>query len=494
MPVQHLVYKKSSSIADPPVSSSTFAKTLELHTMDPSSADWVWYPDQGAYYSARSQAYARPGPNGWEYFPIGTSTAGQTQVQPGSTIPGDENRRTRVDYSDLEQNKSRDVEKEPQGTTQEEEGGGIGNVGWGLDFVLPGEEPPTIPQKGVQLVNGDTTRKATSTSDGIAGPSGPTVNPKSIPGTSNAVPTKHASTLRLVKIDSPSPSTTTPSSSSPLPTTETLAILDARPSGHILGRDKHLSLPVLRLKELAVSKIHAAVWFGWRGRHLEEEILRTGAEKDEVQEELGMDDSGVSMGERRFWIVDCGSTHGTYIQNPKNGAGAEDARRLSPARTPSSPFPLKHLDRLTIGSTTFECHLHPDWPCEHCALNDPSSVIPLTDPEESVKATTYTSAGTAAAGSGLSASAAGIPTVPGNWKETEERRIALTAEAKRADTHRRSALAMKKLRESYFGGGGGGTSSGGEEKTGAATGGKRKWEHKRESDERWKKKRGGDAA
>jgi hypothetical protein len=94
----------------------------------------------------------------------------------------------------------------------------------------------------------------------------------------------------------------------------------------------------------------------------------------------------------------------------------------------------------------------------------------------------------------LSASAAGIPTVPGNWKETEERRIALTAEAKRADTHRRSALAMKKLRESYFGGGGGGTSSGGEEKTGAATGGKRKWEHKRESDEGWKKKRGGDAA
>ncbi|KAH8087512.1 hypothetical protein HD553DRAFT_294176 [Filobasidium floriforme] len=426
--------------------------------MDPSSSDWVWYPDQGAYYSARSQAYARPGPNGWEYFPIDTSAVGQTQVQPGSTIPGDENRRTRVDYSDLEQDKSKDVDKEPQGTTQEEEGGGIGNVGWGLDFVLPGEEPPNIPQKGVRSVNGDTTGKAASTSDDIAGPSGPTVNPKSIPGTSNAVPTKHASTLRLVKIESPSTSssTTSPSSSSPLATTETLAILDARPSGYILGRDKHLSLPVLRLKELAVSKIHAAVW---------------------------------------FWIVDCGSTHGTFLQNSTDGAKG-DPHRLSPARTPSSPFPLKHLDRLTIGSTTFECHLHPDWPCEHCALNDPSSVIPLTDPEESVKATTYTSAGTAAAGSGLSASAAGIPTVPGNWKETEERRIALTAEAKRADTHRRSALAMKKLRESYFGGsgGGGGTSSGGEEKTGAATGGKRKWEHKRESDEGWKKKRGGDAA
>jgi hypothetical protein len=415
-------------------------------------------------------------------------------VQPGSTIPGDENRRTRVDYSDLEQNKSKDVDKEPRGT-MEEEGGGIGNVGWGLDFVLPGEEPPNIPQQGVQPVNGDTTRKATSDPNDIAGSSGPTVNPKSISGTSNAVPTKHASTLRLVKIDSSSTSssTTTPSSSSPLPTTETLAILDARPSGYILGRDKHLSLPVLRLKELAVSKIHAAVWFGWRGKHLGEEILRTGAEKDEVQEESGMNDSGVSMGERRFWIVDCGSTHGTFLQNSKKD-GAGDSHRLSPARTPSSPFPLKHLDRLTIGSTTFECHLHPDWPCENCALNDPSSVIPLTDPEESAKATTYTSAGTAAAGSGLSASAAGIPTVPGNWKETEERRIALTAEAKRADTHRRSALAMKKLRESYFGGGGGGASSGGEEKTSAATGGKRKWEHKRESDEGWKKKRGGDAA
>ncbi|KAG7530909.1 hypothetical protein FFLO_04732 [Filobasidium floriforme] len=427
--------------------------------MDPSSSDWVWYPDQGAYYSARSQAYARPGPNGWEYFPIDTSAVGQTQVQPGSTIPGDENRRTRVDYSDLEQDKSRDVEKESQGT-MEEEGGGIGNVGWGLDFVLPGEEPPHIPQKGVQPVNGDTTGKATSKSDDVAGPSGPTVTSKSTSSTTTttAIPTKHASTLRLVKIDSPSTSssTTSPSSSSPLPTTETLAILDARPSGYILGRDKHLSLPVLRLKELAVSKIHAAVW---------------------------------------FWIVDCGSTHGTFLQSSKKD-GAGEHHRLSLGRTPSSPFPLKHLDRLTIGSTTFECHLHPDWPCENCALNDPSSVIPLTDPEESVKATTYTSAGTAAAGSGLSASAAGIPTVPGNWKETEERRIALTAEAKRADTHRRSALAMKKLRESYFGGsgGGGGTSSGGEEKTGAATGGKRKWEHKRETDEGWKKKRGGDAA
>lgn len=131
-------------------------------------------------------------------------------------------------------------------------------------------------------------------------------------------------------------------------------------------------------------------------------------------------------------------------------------------------------------------------------MTDPGSIIQLSEAEDgkpNATSTTYASLGTAPTSTGIGSD--GIPTVPGNWKETEERRIALTAEAKRADTHRRSALAMKKLRESYFGGGGGGGDGDTEKKTN--TGGKRKWGNKadgpqRESDEGWKKKRAGEGA
>ncbi|ORX37763.1 hypothetical protein BD324DRAFT_650311 [Kockovaella imperatae] len=102
------------------------------------------------------------------------------------------------------------------------------------------------------------------------------------------------------------------------------------PEGIQIGRDKVPGPTRVRLKEMAVSKTHAV-------------IFRQGPE---------------------WCIVDLGSTHGTFVVS---GSGA--AERLSPPKHASQPHPLKHLDKITIGSTTVVAHLHPDWPCDACQIN-----------------------------------------------------------------------------------------------------------------------------
>ncbi|KAI9061017.1 hypothetical protein FKP32DRAFT_1594695 [Trametes sanguinea] len=133
-----------------------------------------------------------------------------------------------------------------------------------------------------------------------------------------------------------------------------IALLDGYPEIQI-GRDlapPSSETPKIRLKELEVSKLHATIYWDR---------------------------------ERSRWsIVDMGSKHGTFIQPASVSAavpsadtvaggtsvGSADPRgvRLSPPRVASMPRTLHHLDRLSIGGTTFIVHLHENGlPCTHCS-------------------------------------------------------------------------------------------------------------------------------
>lgn len=119
-----------------------------------------------------------------------------------------------------------------------------------------------------------------------------------------------------------------------------ILVVDAR--GVTLGRDRNEAGPRLRLKELNVSKDHAAIYYD--------------ADKD---------NNGKNPG---FAVVDLGSTRGTFL----------DGKRLSKEKKPSKPKRLAHGDRITIASTTFEAHIHPPpwWSCERCKLGDRTELQP----------------------------------------------------------------------------------------------------------------------
>ncbi|KAI1320920.1 Angiogenic factor with G patch and FHA domains 1 [Mortierella claussenii] len=71
-----------------------------------------------------------------------------------------------------------------------------------------------------------------------------------------------------------------------------------------------------------------------------------------------------------FQITDCGSTHGTFL----NG------ERLSAPKMASQPFMLKHLDKLQIGTTTLEVHIHEEGRiCGTCQVTDGNEIEVLDD-------------------------------------------------------------------------------------------------------------------
>ncbi|KAI0710021.1 hypothetical protein C8Q76DRAFT_798789 [Earliella scabrosa] len=125
-----------------------------------------------------------------------------------------------------------------------------------------------------------------------------------------------------------------------------LALLDGYPEIQI-GRDiaSHGSnTPRIRLKEMEVSKLHATIFW----------------DQDRAQ----------------WSIVDMGSKHGTFIRStlvpaPSGSSDTsvdEKGTRLSAPRVASMPRPLHHLDRLTIGGTTFIIHIHENRsPCTACS-------------------------------------------------------------------------------------------------------------------------------
>ncbi|GAA5854366.1 hypothetical protein JCM3766R1_002299 [Sporobolomyces carnicolor] len=129
-----------------------------------------------------------------------------------------------------------------------------------------------------------------------------------------------------------------------------IAVLD--PSEPVsIGRDRSYERRI-RLRELAVSKDHATVFF----------------DDDEDDEQ------------RRGWsVIDNGSTHGTFVV--RKGQEARGEIRISPPKVASSsPFRLGHLDTVRCGTTRFTVHVHASFACSTCTVaSDGSNVIPLID-------------------------------------------------------------------------------------------------------------------
>ncbi|GHJ87015.1 hypothetical protein NliqN6_3417 [Naganishia liquefaciens] len=361
------------------------------------TADWQWIPAYHLYFSPSTNTWARPDPatGEWTYLPAahGSEARGRERgdvVATGYRLP----------------------------TSKDDEEGGIGNVGWALDVDVGDSGERTSKDGGHDGVEDGEIPDA----EPIGGqpPQAPTIEishgPTPIihhPPSSTPAP---ARVLRLVLITSD----ILPRD----PHAPKVAILDSRPGGYYLARDRSAAKPVLRLKEMVVSKVHAMVWYGTRD-----------ADGPESQ-------GDPRQGERAFWVVDCGSTHGTFLLSP---ASTAKPLRLSDPRQSSLPHKLGHLTRLTIGSTTFECHIHADWPCDRCALHD-ATPIPIDEPGATAPLSSTTSR------SATPSSTAGV-TMPNaaQWNPTEARRVALTSEAKRMDQARRAGVAMRSLKAQYFG-------------------------------------------
>lgn len=95
-------------------------------------------------------------------------------------------------------------------------------------------------------------------------------------------------------------------------------------NGLTIGRDRSWDSR-LRLPEMIVSKYHAMIYF-------------------DKQEKL-------------FYLIDNGSQHGTFVNQT----------RLSEPKQASLPYELRNKDKVRIGSTVLEVHLHAmGWPCQDC--------------------------------------------------------------------------------------------------------------------------------
>ncbi|GAA5985946.1 hypothetical protein JCM10908_006344 [Rhodotorula pacifica] len=263
----------------------------------PSTSAWQWDAQWGLYFNSESKQWAKPLPDGSWEY----ADAVQSTEEPARK----KIKKKRIDRDDPEQE---DEKFDPYAIPEEQ--------------IWPGGE------EGDDYYNDDEE------------------------GTNRPDPYANAPLLRLVVAD-PRPDTAV------LPAAQQVASID--PGEPVsLGRDKSFERRI-RLKELAVSKSHATIFW-------------TVLEPEEEEEN--------SSGGGGYWaIVDNASTHGTFVR----AEGEKKWVRLSEAKVASVPHRLYHLDSIRVGTTIFTAHIHPSFACSICSVSsDSSNLIPLvTEPSSS---------------------------------------------------------------------------------------------------------------